>query len=189
MISALRQISLRHLRHHKLRTALTVLGVAFGVSAIVAIRLVNDTTARSFERSVAAIAGTTALQVTNGDVGVPEELADEIKAVPGVGTVAPTVQGFVTLPDLHERVYLLGVDLLADRDVREYQSAPSAVHVDDPLVFLAKVNSIALTRELMAAHGLSEGDTIRVQSGSGVQELVIRATIDGRATGSTARRR
>jgi putative ABC transport system permease protein len=180
MISALRQISLRHLRHHKLRTALTVLGVALGVSAIVAIRFVNDTAARSFEQSVAAIAGTSALQVTNGDAGVPEELVDEIKAVPGVGTVAPTVQGFVTLPDLRgERVYLLGVDLLADRDVRAYLPDPNAVHVDDPLVFLAKANSIALTRELMAAHGLSEGNTIRVQSGSGVQELVIRATIDG----------
>ncbi|MBY0274555.1 FtsX-like permease family protein [Candidatus Binatia bacterium] len=181
MISALRQISLRHLRHHKLRTVLTVLGIALGVSAIVAIRLVNEIAARSFEQSVAAVAGATALQITNGDAGVPEELVDEVKAVRGIGTVAPTVQGFVTLPDLPgERVYLLGVDLLADRDVREYQPDPDAVRVDDPLVFLAKANSIALTRELMAAHALSEGQTMRVQSGSGVQELVIRATIDGR---------
>ena len=178
MISTFTRVSLRHFRHHKLRTAITVTGAAFGVAAMVGIRLVNETASRSFDRSIGALAGKTALQVSNGDVGVPEELLDELKAVPDIGPLVGTVHGFVPLVSVPgERLYILGVDLLADEALRDYNPASTKVTVEDPLIFLAQADSVALTSQFMDARGLAEGDSIRIQTPGGHKDLTIRATL------------
>jgi putative ABC transport system permease protein len=78
MISTFRRISLRQLAAHKLRTALTVFGVALGVAAMIALRLLNESASRSFAEATERIAGRTALEIHNGEAGVPEELLEEI---------------------------------------------------------------------------------------------------------------
>src|SRR5438132_325694 len=93
MIAALYRVSLRHFAAHRLRTVSTALGLALGVGAIVGIQLVNESASRSFERTVDRMAGKAVLQVTNGEVGVPEELLEEVRAVSGVNAAAASIQG------------------------------------------------------------------------------------------------
>jgi len=139
MIRAFRGISLRHFMTHKLRTLLTFGGIALGVAIVVAMRLMHQSVSSSYERTVAKIAGKAAIEITNGDGGVPEELLDEVKHVPGVKLAAASVQGFVSLPRYPgDRLYVFGIDLLADQELRDYQyGSESAATIDDPLVFLA----------------------------------------------------
>ena len=56
-------ILLSHLRQWPLRTVLTVVGVALGVSASVAVRTANVDVLRSFEQAVLTVAGPTTLEV------------------------------------------------------------------------------------------------------------------------------
>ena len=72
MISLLRFVTFPHVRQHRLRTALTVLGIALGVAVIVAISMVNRTLVTSFQRTIDLVAGKAVLQVANGQSGLRE---------------------------------------------------------------------------------------------------------------------
>ncbi len=179
MIQAFRRVSLRHLSGHKLRTIFTVGGIALGVAVVVAIELLHGSVASSYQRMVERIAGKAVLQVTNGEVGVPEELLKEIQAIPGVSAAVASVQGFVSVPRLPgERLYLFGIDLLADQELRDYQHGSSEAAVEDPLVFLAQPNSIAVTTTFLERSGLALDDSLGVLSPAGTIELRIRASLD-----------
>src|SRR5262245_22908702 len=80
----------RHLRGHGLRTALTAAGVACGVALIVAIRVINTSVLTAFTDAIDDLAGTAALQV-RGPGPFPEEVADHVRAVPGVDHAVPIV--------------------------------------------------------------------------------------------------
>ncbi len=82
MISAFRRLSLRHFAEHRLRTALTALGIALGVAAIIGIRLVND----SAPRAAAALA------VAQGLLGVA--LSGPAGAQPAPAFAAPLTNPF-----------------------------------------------------------------------------------------------
>ena len=167
----------RHLVAHKVVAGVTVGAMACGVASMVATQLMYESVVTSYETTALRFAGRAALQVTNGDSGVPEEIADELRLVPGVRGVAASVEGFVAVPDLPgERLYVYGVDLLADQQIREYGSTSDAV-VSDPLVFLAAPDSVALTAEFAQAHRLGLQDRLRVLAPVGVVDLTIRAVL------------
>src|SRR5438105_2677530 len=175
----LRRVTFRHFAAHKMRTLSTIGGIALGVAALVALRLVADAATQAFRHSVDRMAGKAVLEIANGDVGVPEELAAEVKAIQGVSVTAPSVQGFLGVEGMEgERIYVLGIDLLADQELREYQSGMSDTQVDDPLVFLAQPDSVALTDEFLARNHLRIGDLLRVHTTAGVKPLTVRASLD-----------
>lgn len=184
MISTFRRISLRHFAQHKLRTVLTVGGVALGVAAMIGIRLANESSTWSFEETVETIAGRAALEVGNGEVGVPEEILDAVKAIPGVAVAAPSVQGFLPVANLPgERLYVFGVDLLSDSKLRGYESADASI--GDPLAFLAQPDSVAVTAEFAERHRLREGDRITLTAPGGPRDLTVRATLSVRSGPAT----
>ncbi|MGH7818562.1 MAG: ABC transporter permease, partial [Candidatus Binatia bacterium] len=186
MGSAFARISLRHLAGHRLRTALTSGGIALGVAAMIGIRLVSESASDSFRRSVERLAGKAVLQITNGSAGLPEGLVDEVKVVPGVGAVAPSVQEFVVASELPgERLYVFGIDLLADSELRDYESGAVDSSIEDPLVFLNQPDSVALTTTFLGRHGLAEGSRLRVRARAAEAELTIRATLDVRSGPAT----
>ena len=55
-----------HVTQWPLRTLLTVIGVALGVSASVAVRTANIDVLRSFEQAVLTVAGPTTLEISGG---------------------------------------------------------------------------------------------------------------------------
>ena len=179
MIAAVRRVSLRHLASHKLRTAFTVAGIALGVSTMIGMRLMHESVATSYERMVERIAGKAELQITNGEVGVPEELLEEIRAVQGVRAAVASVQGFLSAVDFPgERLYVFGVDLLADQELRDYESGSGDATIEDPLVFLAQTDSVGLTQEFLDRTGLALESPLRILAPVGTRELVVRAALD-----------
>ncbi len=174
---ALAPLAVRHLAAHKRVAGVTGVAIATAVAAIVATHLLYEGVVRSYETTTLRFAGRAALQVTNGESGVSEEIADELRRIPGVRAVVASVEGFVAAPDLPgERLYLYGVDLLADQEVRDYGTTATAV-VSDPLVFLAAPDSVALSRAFVKGHGLKMHQRIRLLAPAGVVELTIRAVL------------
>jgi putative ABC transport system permease protein len=202
----LRRLSLPYIARHRLRTAVTVFGLALGVAAMTALKLAYEPISNSYRLAVKRLAGRSSIAISNGDVGVPEELLDLARGVPGVEIASASVRGFVRVVGRKgERLYVLGVDMLDDQRVRDYgeaQSSPAApsaaggaagsagggpgavapgrkpLEIEDPLVFLAKADSVALAPEFLRDNGLKVGDTLTVQATGGRTTLRVRGTLD-----------
>ena len=182
LTSVLLPLAVRHVSHRALVVGVAVVGLACGVAALAATRLLHRSVVDSYEATVRRFAGNADLEVGNGDSGVPEDLIDEVRSVAGVRAVVASVEGFVTVPDFPgERLYLFGIDLLADQDVRDYGAGAAAV-VSDPMVFLAAADSVALTDQFVRRCALALHDRIRVLTPSGTAELTVRAVL-GRQAG------
>ncbi len=185
MMRALIDLALRHLVAHRAAVAIALGAVACGVAAVLAALLLHGSVLASYEATVERLTGRAALHVTNGTSGVAEEVVERLRDVPGVRALAPSVEGFVSVLDddgaVGERIYLYGVDLLGDAEVREYDAAEPTL-VDDPLAFLAATDSVALTADLARARGVVVGDRVRVLTPAGVVSLTVRALL-GRQRG------
>lgn len=92
MLPLLRPISLRRLLEHRLRSGMTIAGVALGVAVLVAVVLVNRGILGSFSESLDQISGRVHLEVRGGDTGLPEELLDSVRGVPGVRAASVAIQ-------------------------------------------------------------------------------------------------
>src|SRR2546428_4933001 len=91
-MGALLLLARRHMRNRALRALLTAAGVACGVALVVAIRIINDSTLKSFTDAIEDLAGTAALQI-RGPASYPESVADRVREQPGVDHAVPIVTG------------------------------------------------------------------------------------------------
>ncbi len=127
MLSFARVLSLllsSHVMQWPLRTLLTIIGVALGVSASVAVRTANVDVLRSFEQAVLTVAGPTALEVSGGEPGLDETLITSVRTVRGVVSASPVIVQTAVRMNGHQQgqaVQVLGLDLLAELDGRGFR--------------------------------------------------------------------
>ncbi|MBK7973042.1 MAG: ABC transporter permease [Deltaproteobacteria bacterium] len=169
-------------RQHRLRTALTAVGIMLGVAVIIAMRLVNHSVFASIRDSVAETAGRATISVANGTAGLPEELLDEVRAIPVVKSAAALIldSGLVVGgANAGERLQVFGVDYLADTEVRSYdlEKESDGSEIEDPIVVLSQPSSIFVTRRFADSHGLKLDSPLRLQVASGPAELVVRGIL------------
>jgi putative ABC transport system permease protein len=95
------QIAIRALWAHKRRLAGTCFAVFLGVAFLTGTLVLNDTFQATFDRLFAATtAGTDAVVQSTTRLGgqsralIPASLLDEVRAVPGVADVQPTIAGY-----------------------------------------------------------------------------------------------
>jgi len=174
-------LSWRHFLRHGLRTSLTFLSIVLGVSVIVAIAVVNHTLLSSFQRTVEVIAGKAVLQVTNGESGIRESLFRAIRDAEGVQDAAATVEGFLPVVGIKgERLFVYGVDLLADFSIREHEFVGGEFGLDQALDFIARPDSIALTDSLSRRLKLTMGSKLSLATSQGVRSYTVRALLKER---------
>src|SRR5207244_12681189 len=89
MVEALRIIGRCHFMERPVRTILTILGIALGVSVSVAIRTANVDVLRSFEDTVNTVAGRATLQVSGGELGLDENIIAVLRSDPYVASASP----------------------------------------------------------------------------------------------------
>ncbi|MGZ3589924.1 MAG: FtsX-like permease family protein [Thermodesulfobacteriota bacterium] len=160
----LRNITLRHLRHHRGRTFLSIAGIALGVGVFVSVQLAIYTAIESFNVSVDHVSGKANLQVTSFGRGFSEEVYLKVKKVSGVKAATPVIQYVSKIEEpIGEPLYLLGIDVFSDKPFREYQFYESE---ENGLLFLKNPHSIAITEKLAKRHGLKRGDKITLIVGS-----------------------
>jgi putative ABC transport system permease protein len=179
LTNLLRRISLKHIRHQKARTIMAMLGIVLGVAAMTSIDIVNRSVLRSFEDSINRVAGRAVLQITGADSGYPEDMLDRVQKVPGVEYAVPVIETNANFAGGKERSFMiLGVDVLQDNKVRDYSVTDESADIPDPLLFLAKPDSILLTKEMADREGIKIDQRIQVQTVQGIKTFTVRGLLN-----------
>ena len=177
MFGALWLITFKQWRAHRLRVALTTLGIALGVAVFFAIRTGNATLLDSLRATVEKLAGKATLQITAGESGFSEKVLDTVRATPGVQLAEPVIETMAQTAFADEGTLLiLGVDTAGDQQLRDYQFDRTQTRISDPLVFLAQPDSILLSRSFADRHGLKVGDKIPLFASDGRKEFTVQGT-------------
>lgn len=187
----LRAVSLPRFLEHRLRTTLTLLGIALGVGVLVAVVLVNRSVMRGFSDTLDDVSGRVDLEVTAAK-GVEEDRLDVVRAVDGVAAATPVVQetAIYRRPDGQaERIVLLGVDLLGEDDARfrTYASPELKAIQADPVEFLNSPTNVVLSRALAERLGIGLKGEVRLNTPAGQTPFTVWGFVDddgvGRAFG------
>jgi putative ABC transport system permease protein len=172
----LRLLSLPYFAKHRLRSLLTLAGIALGVAVLVAMYEANESVVAGLRQTIMQIAGAAELQVSAGDTGIPEELLDRVRSVGEVGSASPVVEAVVgTGRGGQGNLLVLGVDMTADQGIREYDLGGS--ELDDPLVFLAQPDSIMIGGDFAARNGLAMGSRLVLETVEGARLFTVRGLL------------
>jgi putative ABC transport system permease protein len=204
MLFFLRTVSLRHFRLHLLRTSLTILGIALGITVFVGIDLVNKSTLKSFYDMINNVAGRAQIEISRGRSGFPEyipvtqggaecpsdpteaearrdctKIMDAVAQTPGVAKVTALVRSSAFLEQApQDTLILLGVDTLADKDFRTFTAEDEKSHEEvDALQFLNDPDSALITDVLAKRYNIKKLDKLRLATGSGIVELTVRGVL------------
>lgn len=147
---------------------LTIVGVALGVSASVAVRSANVDVLRSFEQAVMTVAGPTTLEVSGGETGLDEQIMTRVRTVAGVTSASPVIlQTAVRMrgeqPD--QSIQVLGLDLLAEFNTRGFRMRQPAT--ESQLIDMIDPKSLVLGAKLATDWNLSVGDEFDLMIGTG----------------------
>jgi len=147
----------RHLRRHPWQTWLSIVGIALGVTVIVAVDLANQSARQGFLLSAESLTGKATHQLVGGSGGIPERFYRELRIDRGLHHASPLVQGLVKLGP--ERLRLIGVDPMADTGFRRFvpelgSNAARRLLTDYATVLLSSITAQRL--------GLQAGDRMQV---------------------------
>lgn len=158
---------LRYLGRHPWLTALSILGIALGVSVVVSIDIANVSARRSFELSAERVTG----RATHHVAG-PEDVSDEVfrrlRVDAGIRPSAPVVEGFVQIQGGTFEV--LGVDPFFDRPFRVYATSITGMDLGS---FLGPGAVVLLPNAAADLLGASVGDTLTAAAAGRTHRLVV----------------
>ncbi len=179
LANLLRHISTRHIKFQKAQTVLALAGICLGVAAIVSIGIVNKSVLRSFEDSITEATGRAALQITGAQSGFPESIAEKVRAVTGVEYAVPVIDTDGLLSKGKERsIMVLGVDVLVDSQIRSYSLSNESADIPDPLLFLARPDSILITKAMAEREGIALDQKIQVETVLGTRTFRVRGFLN-----------
>lgn len=170
-----------NLGRQPLLTVLTALAVCTAVALATALEVASRGVEAQIEATADSLAGAAEIEVSGGALGVPESLLAAIERLPGVAAAAPYVQTrFRIAGDVAagSALYVIGVDLLRDHEVRSYAVDRSQITVPDPLALIADIRSVLVTRSLAERLGVGVGDTLPVEHGRERVPLVVRGLLE-----------
>jgi putative ABC transport system permease protein len=173
-----RFVSLPYFQQHRLRTLFPLLGIALGVAVFIAVRVINSSTLGAFASTVDAIAGRAGLEITGRGAPLDEALLPVVRQTPGVASAVPLLLADVVVPEAGRAALLVaGIDLIADRAVRDYTFHWAAGQSQEPLALLTQPQSIVLNERFAQRHGLRLDTPITLYTSQGTTELVIRGLL------------
>ncbi len=173
MFGALALVSLRQWQQHKLRLALTLLGIALGIGAFFAVRTANLTLVDSLQTTVQKLAGKATLQVTSGETGFSEDFLEIVKNTKGVKLAEPVIET-IAKTENNENLLIVGLDTASDLEIHSEFVPEQAVSISNPLAFINKPDSLAVSRSFADRNNLKEGDTLELQVQEGKKKFTIR---------------
>jgi putative ABC transport system permease protein len=168
----LRLISWPYARKHLLRVVLTMAGIVLGVAVFVGMHTANQSVLAAFHQTIDRIAGSTQIQVSSGEAGFEEDVLERVRAFPEVEAAAPVIEAAANTGQ--GNLLILGVDMLGDRSLRNYDMEGTDDAIDDPLVFLAQADSLIITKTFAEQHNLTTGAKIPMRTMQGDQVFTVR---------------
>lgn len=150
-----------HVRQWPLRTLLTIVGVALGVSASVAVRSANVDVLRSFEQAVMTVAGPTTLEVSGGETGFDEQVIARVRTIAGVTSASPVIlQTAVHMrgEQADQAIQVVGLDLLAELNTRGFRL--SQPEMESQVMNMIQPEAVFLGATLASEWNLSVDDHV-----------------------------
>lgn len=180
-----RTFILRRLREEKLRSLATVLGVALGIAVVLAVRMANQSSVRSFETALEMVAGKTSLEIVGAGPGLREERLLQLDWLERFGQISPIIEGEAraSFPSGdREWLRILGVDILRDESFRDYRLVRFAGQSHPPgprefLQLLSDPHAILLTQKLARRHGLDPDSSLDLDVGDRREGLTVRGLL------------
>jgi putative ABC transport system permease protein len=167
------QFILRPLLQERLRSGITILGIALGVAVVVAIQLANDSSVRGFQKAIETVAGKTSLEILGPGLGIEEKRLAELAWLGEFGQVSPILEGSALVspsPGIEEWVQVLGVDILRDRSFRDYRLLEFAEQRREPrpqefLDLLRDSHAVIITEKFARRHAITVGSSLTMTFG------------------------
>ncbi len=167
------RLILRPLRQERLRTALTMLAVAVGVAAVLAIELAGEAAAGSFQSSLQTLTGSANLEVTAAG-GIPPEVFARVATLPYALKLHPRIEDYAVIDGAVRRtVPIVGIDLLSEGAIQKSIDEGQSQAFSDP-----RVNDSVW---LSAGLGYKTGDRVRLLINDTVSDFTVRGLLDGQA--------
>ena len=179
MWTLLSEVSLRHLRHSPLRSALVIFGIALGVCMLSAVLATNDSLVAAFQDMVGRVAGKADLTVAGGDAGIPSTLTGEVADLEGVEHAAAMLEVVTRTPDgKGGSLLVLGVDFLGDTFFLPFAQEGEQKVVDDPLAFANDPTAILVSKKLAHERGLTVGSELPLLTAEGAKTFRVKGLLD-----------
>ena len=147
-------------------------GIVLGVAVFVGMHTANQSVLAAFRETIDRIAGTTQLQVSAGEAGFDEEVLEKVRGIAGVRAAAPVLESTVSVGGTN--LLILGVDMLGDRSLRNYDFEDAGEGIEDPLVFLAQADSLIVTSTFAMEQGLALNSKIPMRTMAGDRVFTVR---------------
>ncbi len=156
----------RRLWREPLRALTTLCGIALGIAVIIGIDLAKTSSVDGFRQGIDLVAGRAALEIS-APGGLPEARIPELLWLREFGVPCPVVEGEAVFgePPHGEILHVLGVDVLRDQEVRDYEIAALAGGRSRPtpaefLALLMDPHAVILTEKFARRRGLKAGDAV-----------------------------
>lgn len=180
---ALKILLWRYITHEKLRSILTLMGIALGVAILVAIDLTSQSAVQEFRNTVDQVAGKAQLTVRPNGADLDPKLVALLQDHPLVENATPLIQGYLKLPLQGKNetleVLVLGVDLLTS-DSEESDSAIREIKINlaqdtNFIDLLIRQGHVLATQKLLTRLGVNLGDSLNIAEG---KQLVFAGSIE-----------
>lgn len=190
--SILAALILRPIAREKIRTALTVIGIATGVAVVVAIQLSNQSALRAFRESIDAVSGRANFQIASDAGALSEHVLLQLQPLWSEGVrFAPVIDIEAVLEPSETPVRVLAVDLLSDLQFREYRYArvltngtekrgPGSDAEVAGFVELFREDSIVLPAPFAREQGLQLGSRVVMNVLGNRSTMVVRGILEAK---------
>lgn len=171
--------SLRYLLKHPWQMLLSIIGIAIGVSVVVAIDLANQSATRAFEMAMESVGGKATHRIS-GSTDLPDTLYRDIRIKTGFRNAAPVIEQYVIFEKNGDRrtLMVLGVDPLAEAPFRPYVQDLGITGGNNLGQFMTQRGAAILFRDTAEQLQLAPGDTFTVAYGGVPAQLHLIGVLD-----------
>ncbi len=158
----------------------TVVSIAASVALATSLELSSRAVQRMADATAEALAGAAQLEVVAGELGIPERLVAELRALPGVAAASPMLTTNLAVPAAKLSVHVLGIDLLEEGAGREVELAARGAEVPDKLKLLARADAIVVSELVAAKTGVGFDESVAVHGPLGPRALHVEGVLADR---------
>ncbi|MCC7339414.1 MAG: ABC transporter permease [Pirellulaceae bacterium] len=162
---SLGKFSLREVRSRPSRVALTVLSIAIGVGAVVAVLLATTTSRQAQREMLAATSGKADLElVSDAPSGFSYDIVAIVRETAGVELAAPSINRVAVIfaGERKARAQVFGIDPRIDQQVRDYNVVSGRLS--------EKFDEILLDQSFAQSLEVSVGQSVKILARGGLQE-------------------
>lgn len=177
------QFILRHMFRERIRSVVTIVGIALGIAVVLAIRMTNASSLRGFEKAIETVSGRTSLEIVGTGLGLDENLLSNLGWLREYGRMAPVIDGEAearSADGRSETLRVLGVDILRDRSFREYDLLEFSGKDPTPQQFLELLvdpKGLIITEKFARRWNLRTGEEIELTFADRAERYRIRGLL------------